>query len=325
MQPVLTIAIPTYNRSRYLELCLGQIFKQIQQHESLVEIIISDNCSTDDTAEVVQSYANKGLSFRYVHNEENIGADRNFVQCFTLAGGTYVLILGDDDVLLDGALDKIITVLTSGEYGLVYVNSYGFSADHLLESPRKQRTGTVVYTETKEMIERVNYWLTFASGNIVNKTVLDEDLNASEFVDTNLVQLNWVLSALFNARENAVIEDYLIAYKSANTGGYRLCQVFGENINRIFSRFIERGVDKRYFDVINSRLVQTFFPNLIVIQRRARGGFDFEAEDYFTALRQVFGGYPAFWLVTVPALKLPVKLASLWTRLCRIALRVVTS
>lgn len=313
---LLTIAMPTYNRATYLDLCIGQIFKQVKEYESLVEIIISDNCSTDNTADIVHDYATQGFNFRYVRNEENVGADRNFAQCFSLASGKYVLIFGDDDVLLDGAMAKILEVLTAGEYGLVYLNSYGFSADYLLEVPLKQKTGTVVYTDHAGFIDKVNYWITFASGNVVNKSLLDPELNSAEFVGTNLVQLNWVISAIFAAKENAVIEDYVVAFKSANTGGYSLCQVFGVNINSIFDRFVSRGVDKKYFDLINTRLMETFFPNLIVLQRRKGSGFSFEADDYFTTLRQVFGRYLSFWFVTVPVIKLPLKLASLWTKFC---------
>jgi abequosyltransferase len=320
-----TIAIPTYNRAGYLELCLGQIFKQVKPYETLVEIIISDNCSTDDTAEIVKDYAEKGLNFRYVRNQENIGADRNFAQCFARASGKYVLIFGDDDILLDGALDRIIAVLSAGEYGLVYLNSYGFTVDYLLEKPRGHKTGTVVYSDYKKLMEKVNYWITFSSGNIVNKSILDTSLDPLEFAGTNLVQLNWILKGVFAAKENAVIEDFMVAFKSANTGGYKLCQVFGTNINRIFDTFVERGVSRKYFDLINARLVQTFFPNLIIIQRREECGFGFEAEDYYKTLRQVFGRFPSFWLVTVPALKLPLRPASLWMKVCNRLLGVLRS
>jgi len=95
------------------------------------------------------------------------------------------------------------------------------------------------------------------------------------------------------------------------------------NINKIFEKFVERGIDRKYFDSINARLVWTFFPNLIVIQRKKGGGFDFEAEDYFDALRQVFSRYASFWLVTVPAIKLHLRLASLWTKFCSRLLQLV--
>jgi len=320
---LLTIAIPTYNRAKYLDQCLDHICRQLGEYKSIIELIVSNNNSEDETETVVSKYRSNGININYVKNFKNIGADRNFAQCFALATGKYVLILGDDDILLDGAIDRILAVLKAGEYGLIYLNSYGFNADYQLEMPRKRKTGTVIYTNQARFIERINYWITFASGNIVNKSLLDSDFNPAEFVGTNLVQLNWVLSAIFGAKENVVIEDYVVAFKSANTGGYQLCQVFGVNINRIFEAFVEKGINRKNFDVINRKLVQTFFPNLIVMQRKQSGGFNFEAEDYFKTLRQVFGRYLSFWFVTVPSIKLPVKLASLWIKLCNRILSLV--
>jgi glycosyltransferase involved in cell wall biosynthesis len=315
MQTLLTIAIPTYNRAEYLRLCLDHIFRQVSGWKELIEIIISDNCSTDDTPLVVESYRGGGHEFRYVRNEENIGADGNFAQCFALATGKYVLLFGDDDILLNGAITRIVEVLKAGDYGLVYLNSYGFTTDYAREMPSQNTTATSIYQDPATFIDRVNYWITFASGNIINKSLIPPDFDGNEFIGTHLVQLKWVLTALFAARENAVVEEYSVAFRTANTGGYRLCEVFGTNMNTIFNTFVSRGFPRSYFDVIQSKLVKTFFPNLILIQRRQSSGFSFESEDYFRALHSVFSRFPSFWLVTVPVLKLPLRLAKVWTML----------
>ncbi len=315
MKTLLTVAIPTYNRATYLERCLERLFSQAAGYGGQVEVIVSDNCSTDGTAEVVRRYREEGHDFRYVRNDENIGVDRNFAQCFTLARGKYVLLFGDDDLFLDGAIDRIMEMLTGHDYGVLYINSYGFNDDYRLERPAQGKSGSAVYQTPLAFIERTNFWLTFASGNIVNKSLVPAEMDPCAFVGTNLVQLNWVFSALFAARENAVIEEFLVAYKMSNTGGYKLCQVFGEHMNAIFDAFVGRGYDRKPFELINRKLVQSFFPNLILITRRQAGGFSFEAEDYYSALSKVFSGYAGFWLATVPAIVLPLRLAKIWVKL----------
>lgn len=312
---LLTVAIPTYNRASYLEQCLQHLFSQASGYGGRVEVIVSDNCSTDGTGEVVRRCREEGRDFRYVRNDENIGVDRNFAQCFTLARGKYVLLFGDDDLLLDGAMDRIMAMLTGHDYGVLYLNSYGFNDDYRRERPAEKRRGTVVFRTPQAFVERTNFWLTFASGNIVNKSLVPAEMDPCQFVGTNLVQLNWVFSALFTARENAVIEEYLVAYKMSNTGGYKLCQVFGEHMNAIFDVFVGRGYDREPFNLINRKLVLSFFPNLILITRRQGGGFNFEAEDYYSALSKVFSGYAGFWLVTMPAIALPLRVAKLWVKL----------
>ena len=322
-QKLLTIAIPTYNRAAYLNMCLSHITQQLCGYESLVEIIVSDNCSGDNTPEVAHSYYNDSINLKYIRNDDNIGADRNFAQCFSLATGKYVLIFGDDDILLDGALAKIIAILQKGDYGMVYLNSYGFQNDYLAEAPVNRKKEIVYCQSTEQYLQKVHYWMTFASGNICNKSLLPHDFDASKYINTNLVQVYWYLSSLFAAKQNVYVSEYLVAAKSANTGGYKLCEVFGKNFSLIFDHFIEKGIPARNFDIIKRNLVLSFFPNLILILRSGRSGFKLDIEDYYNDLKSVFSKYPYFWIVTVPAIKAPVTLSRIWMRVVMLFDRLI--
>ncbi len=92
-RPLVTIAIPTYNRAdRFLR---PAIDAALQQTYPNIEVIISDNCSTDDTETVVRSY--KDSRIRYFRQERNIGANNNFNFCLEQASGDYFLLFLDDD------------------------------------------------------------------------------------------------------------------------------------------------------------------------------------------------------------------------------------
>ena len=121
-QKLLTIAIPTYNRSKDLSICLEHIVKQFKQYQTDVNLIISDNASLDNTPDIVTPYLDQNLPIKYIRNKSNIGPDLNFLQCFNLAQSKYVLIFGDDDILLDGALSKIILLLKKGDYGIIQLS-----------------------------------------------------------------------------------------------------------------------------------------------------------------------------------------------------------
>lgn len=69
IQPLLTIAIPTYNRAEKLEVLLEQLTADTAYDPTRVEIVVSDNASTDHTAQVVARFAD----IRYHRNETNIG------------------------------------------------------------------------------------------------------------------------------------------------------------------------------------------------------------------------------------------------------------
>lgn len=95
IQPLVTIAIPTYNRAeKFLRNAISCALNQTYRR---LEIIISNNCSTDNTEEVVREFADPRI--RYFRQEKNIGANNNFNFCINQATGKYFMLLLDDDII----------------------------------------------------------------------------------------------------------------------------------------------------------------------------------------------------------------------------------
>jgi glycosyltransferase involved in cell wall biosynthesis len=93
--PLVTIGIPTYNRAKaYLRECIESA---INQTYPFIEIIVSDNCSTDGTAALVKSINDSRV--RYFRHRQNIGPNNNFNFCLEQARGEYFLLLHDDDLI----------------------------------------------------------------------------------------------------------------------------------------------------------------------------------------------------------------------------------
>jgi glycosyltransferase involved in cell wall biosynthesis len=300
---MLTIAVPTYNRASYLDTCLSQVCPQVTGHEKEVQVLVSDNCSSDDTGEIVRKYVSLGHPITYVRNTENVGPDRNFAACYRQAEGKYLLILGDDDVLLDRAIATLLSILRSGEYGVVFLDSYGFTGDFIKERPPRSPAGYTVFDDTLSFAKKVAHFFTFTSANVVNRALVDEPDDWGPFFDSNLVQLAWTLSALFNGRKHVYVSEYLLAACIYNSGGYGICQVFGHNFNRIFDIFKKRGVDARYFRAINRKLLVEHFPAMIALARNRV--MPFKPEAYFRSLYPLYRRYIYFWMFTVTAIILP--------------------
>jgi glycosyltransferase involved in cell wall biosynthesis len=93
--PLVTIGIPTYNRADgYLKQALQSA---VDQTYPRLEIVVSDNCSTDQTDLVVKGFSDPRI--RYFKHSENIGANNNFNFCLEQARGDYFLLLHDDDLI----------------------------------------------------------------------------------------------------------------------------------------------------------------------------------------------------------------------------------
>ena len=128
MNKLLTIAIPTYNRAALLEEQLSWLYKAIKGFEANCEIIISDNCSTDNTPEVVEKWRPifSNTSFRAYRNAENIGLMRNITLCMEIAKGEYIWTVGDDDPIQERTLGYVLTTINKNtDLSLIFLNCYG--------------------------------------------------------------------------------------------------------------------------------------------------------------------------------------------------------
>lgn len=101
-KPKVSICIVTYNQSQYIAECLDSVVSQKTNFD--FEVIISDDCSTDDTAKIIEHYTKKYSFVKLVPRENNIGAFKNFIETHNLATGEYVCHLDGDDRWLPGKL-----------------------------------------------------------------------------------------------------------------------------------------------------------------------------------------------------------------------------
>jgi len=99
-RPLVTIALPTYNRARYLDRFFSHHIEVFTARGVDFEILVSDNCSTDETPEIVARWAAREPRIRSVRQAENIGAYGNFLYTYRQSRGQFALWVGDDDLLI---------------------------------------------------------------------------------------------------------------------------------------------------------------------------------------------------------------------------------
>ena len=127
----LSICIPTYNRAEHLDNCLHSIANAAASGDFAFEVCISDNCSTDETKQVVTRHK-VALNLRYHCNDSNLGIPRNFLQVVSMAGGDFVWLIGDDDLLMPYALERMIGLIEKNpDVDFFYANSFHLNAEYL--------------------------------------------------------------------------------------------------------------------------------------------------------------------------------------------------
>ncbi|MCS6763626.1 MAG: glycosyltransferase [Candidatus Protistobacter heckmanni] len=132
----LSICIPTYNRARHLRNCLRSIASSgIMQHSG-VEVCISDNGSSDDTAQIVEE-AKQLVPLRYERNQENLGIPANFLKVVDMATGEFAWLVGDDDLLMPEALKTLLELIEKHPHvDFFYVNSFHLTTEFVLSHPQ---------------------------------------------------------------------------------------------------------------------------------------------------------------------------------------------
>lgn len=134
--PLVTIGIPTYNRADgFLKKALQSAVEQTYKN---LEIIVSDNCSTDHTESLVDDFSDTRI--RYVKHPMNIGANNNFNFCVDNAKGEYFLLLHDDDLIDPDFIETCMSAVRDDvAVGVIFTGSRVIdkNANILWETPNR--------------------------------------------------------------------------------------------------------------------------------------------------------------------------------------------
>lgn len=98
--PKVSIIVPTYNAANFIEECLDSIINQSYKN---IEVIVSDDFSTDGTQKILEKYRSNS-NFVLKFNKKNIGVTANANQCLAHCKGKYISLFAGDDIMLK---DKI--------------------------------------------------------------------------------------------------------------------------------------------------------------------------------------------------------------------------
>src|SRR5207302_1227664 len=120
----------TYNRAPWLAHSLPLILEQTAPYADMVEVIVCDNASQDDTQEVASTFL-RYPHFSYHRNENNVGMLGNLGVSCDKARGEYVWVIGDDDLMVEGTIERVLSAIAvHPEIELIYTN-YAFTRfDH---------------------------------------------------------------------------------------------------------------------------------------------------------------------------------------------------
>jgi glycosyltransferase involved in cell wall biosynthesis len=140
-RPLLTCAITTYNRAPWLSHSLSRLLDATRPWRDLVEVVVCDNASTDETPGIVAQFRGE-RNFAGYRNPTNVGMLGNLGATARASRGAFVWLLGDDDLLLDGAIENVLEGLAAHpDVEMAYMN---YAYTHFDEPARLANTDDVI-------------------------------------------------------------------------------------------------------------------------------------------------------------------------------------
>ncbi len=190
---LLSIAIPTYNRAHCLENFLNVVIPHVLKYEKTVQICISNNASTDTTRRIVMYFQERYPDLIvYSENESNLGVAVNLIKVMEMAEGQFVWLLGDDDLIIDDGLEKVVAFIKShcdGNTGLIALGNKSYFID--------KKTGKeTVYFHTIEQQKPKVY-------KIERSEVIGSSFPNSSFLSI-LIYNNHFLKKIINEEKNLI-------------------------------------------------------------------------------------------------------------------------
>lgn len=310
MNPLLSVCIPTWNRSRYLEQALDCLIDQVLADglEDRIEIVVSDNGSSPQERAVYAGYRDHG--FVRIHQlGVNIGPDAHFCWILGLARGKYAWLFGDDDLLEAGALARVLQVLEDERPDYLWLNHSAFNeTDGTTFFPAQlDRTrGVATFHEREAFMSLVGPHLTFMTAHVYRRGLIERmfahpKAEYTFFIGSNLVQLYFALWVIHGSETMAVLYEPVVRFRANNSRFYK--DIAGHmflqyrRIVRHFTRHYGYGkeLDARIRENIRYAFTYLF---------AEKGSGHFSVHRGFE-LAYLYHAYPRFWLTVFPVLFIP--------------------
>jgi abequosyltransferase len=291
MSYLLSICIPTFNRANLLKNTLTSIFSQ-NANTNDFEVVITDNCSTDHTEEVVSIFLANYKNINYIKLKDPIGVDSNIVNSLSNGTGQFLKLCNDTaifekdcintmiETIQQNILDKPIIFFSNSDLYLKY--NYGYSFNSFIQ---------------------INSFLTTS---ILSIGIWKDDYNKLENIEN---AFEYKLPALNLLRKNFQKKNkYLIFNKKIfsvqyvkNKGGYNIFEIFVSNYLGIVLRGEYKNKNLKFlvFEIEKIKVLLSFVAPWLKILKKKNSGFTFSIENANKILFRIYFYNPLFYMLLI--------------------------
>lgn len=204
--PLVSVIIPCYNAENFVESAVRSIMEQTYSN---LEIIVINDCSSDNTGEILKRLAEEDPRIKYIENEQNLKLSKTLNKGINLAKGDYIARMDSDDISLPVRLEKQVEFMLSNKN----IDIVGCNMQHMDVYSRRLLYRSHMSTEHNDIIKKMAWKCELVHPSILAKRNFFIDLKGfnEEIAYAEDYEL-WIRAILLN-KKFSNLDDVLLYYR----------------------------------------------------------------------------------------------------------------
>lgn len=304
----LTLCVPTYNRRPYLQRCVESILDAVSRCGAEIELLISDNASSDDTQAYLADLATRVDYLRVIRQVENIGGERNFRALVKAASGKCVWVIGDDDLLEPAAVSEVLRRILDGA-SCVVCNYSVWDKDltRVIAARGLQPKRDLRIDSKNAAMSLFGLNLGYISSVVIDRSLF-LTLGEADYESLTSYGFPFMYAAFAGLAVEcnlAYIAVPIVVNRSGNSGGYDWYRYFVRGSSLIFDQLVERfGYGRASVNMAKTRTIHQYVVRELAA-RRLSGG---DIAGIPALLFKSYWFLPSFWFFLAPIIVMPRRL-----------------
>ncbi len=228
--PLVSVIVPVYNAEKYVESAVRSIMNQTYKN---LEIIITDDCSTDKSFEILQRLAKQDSRIKLYKNETNLKIVRTLNNQISLANGKYIARMDADDISLPRRIEKQVVFLEQNPD----ISFCGTNAFYINENGKKIRVSHLPIT-AKENLFCLRFYSSFIHPSVlIRSEIYKENTYDKNFLYAEDYEL-WVRLVFSKEIKGENLKERLFEYRffeKQTSSVFRKEQI--DSVQKIFTNY----------------------------------------------------------------------------------------
>lgn len=296
----LSICIPTYNRVDTLRKSLISIVNNRSFGED-IEVVVSDNNSSDNTREVVLEYASKYPNIHYFKNESNLGGDRNILLSLQRGKGCFLKIINDYSIFSEDGIDYLLRVINEFQCHPVAI---------FFNSKSKVGFSVKEYNSFDSFVEDAGWTMSWIGNHGFWKSDLDSWKDLDKYIDLKFMQVDWLIRS-FLKYQSGIICTANLTYRLSTLskqGDYNFFKIHTDNYFSLFRKCVDdHCLSEKSYRVLQRKVLRGLLLWVYTLCFERGRQYSYSTDNGIKHLFSIYWKFP--WFYYEIALSVPIYFA----------------